>query len=69
MQMPQVINTDADEADEDEWKYIASMISQAIENLIFSSARRTEFATGYLQRMNLILQLFEQITPFLKKVE
>ncbi|HPA30025.1 MAG TPA: YicC family protein [Bacteroidia bacterium] len=65
MQMPQVINTDADEADEDEWKYIASMISQAIEKFnLFRQREGQNLQQDISQRMNLILQLLEQITPF-----
>ena len=65
MQMPQVINTDADEADEDEWKYIASMISQAIEKFnLFRQREGHNLQQDISQRMNLILQLLEQITPF-----
>ena len=65
MQMPQVINTDADDADEDEWKYIASMISQAIEKFnLFRQREGQNLQQDISQRMNLILQLLEQITPF-----
>ena len=65
MQMPQVINTDSDEADDNEWKYISSLISQAIEKFnLFRQREGQNLQQDISQRMNLILQLLEQITPF-----
>lgn len=65
MQMPQVVNTDSDEADENEWKYISSMISQAIEKFnLFRQREGQNLQQDISLRMNLILQLLEQITPF-----
>ncbi|MEI2758614.1 MAG: YicC/YloC family endoribonuclease [Bacteroidia bacterium] len=65
MQMPQVVNTDSDEADENEWKYISSLISQAIEKFnLFRQREGQNLQQDISLRMNLILQLLEQITPF-----
>ena len=65
MQMPQVVNTDSDEADENEWKYICSLISQAIEKFnLFRQREGQNLQQDISLRMNLILQLLEQITPF-----
>lgn len=65
MQMPQVVNTDSDEADDNEWKYISSMISQAIEKFnLFRQREGQNLQQDISLRMNLILQLLEQITPF-----
>ena len=65
MQMPQVVNTDSDEADENEWKYISSLINQAIEKFnLFRQREGQNLQQDISLRMNLILQLLEQITPF-----
>jgi len=64
-QMPQVVNTDSDDADENEWKYIFSIINQAIEKFnLFRQREGHNLQQDISQRMNLILQLLEQITPF-----
>lgn len=65
MQMPQVVNTDSDEADDNEWKYISSLINQAIEKFnLFRQREGQNLQQDISLRMNLILQLLEQITPF-----
>ena len=65
MQMPQVVNTDSDDADENEWKYIFSIINQAIEKFnLFRQREGQNLQQDISLRMNLILQLLEQITPF-----
>ena len=65
MQMPQVVNTDSDDPDENEWKYVFSIINQAIEKFnLFRQREGHNLQQDISQRMNLILQLLEQITPF-----